>query len=383
MNRRQVFCLFVVSLIPFILYFFKPVMNGLDGYGYNSYNCGTLLQPHLVDSLITPLSKLFFSLMPCSFFWPKVVGWLLFFFTLVILGLIGELFDFERGWLFGLFGALCTVFVSFFFELEEMSFGVPLIFLAFYFVFRFVENRGKLFVPVNNDWNKWFALVCVLLAGCFWKGSIFFLFWLVLVLPVLWFVVVPVVVLFGVQIFSGLWLPGVVESLPLAGLVYLFFLNFFWFYVPRRYLWFLLPLVLLFLVSAKYLFFVVPFLLIGVAQLFKKWPKKSGVLFFVLLLVSFVGLLLAGVNGLGHAPVLDDVRVIEFAVREADGNKVFNDWSYGYWVFYFGGSTDFFGGGVNPDFNSVKGIIVTKRDEDVNGAVSLLVGEKLKVWKRE
>ena len=82
MNKKQLFALLVISFIPFVLYLQKPLMNGFDGYGYNSYNCGTEMQPHLVDELITPGSQLIFKLMPCSMFWPKIVLWVLFFLTL-------------------------------------------------------------------------------------------------------------------------------------------------------------------------------------------------------------------------------------------------------------------------------------------------------------
>ncbi len=380
MLKKQVFCLLIISFIPFVLYLQKPLMNGFDGYGYNSYNCNTLMEPHLVDNLITPASKFVFQLMPCSMFWPKIVLWFLFFLTLIVFGLIGELFDLEYGWLYGLFGGLCTIFVSSFFELEEMTFGYPLIFLAEFFVLKYVKGKQEFYVSVDNERNKWFALACVLLAGLFWKGSIIFLFWLGLILPGLVVVVLPVVLLYGWRLVHMVIIPRVIESLPLVGLVYLFFFNYFWFWIPRVYWKFLLPLLFLMLVSVKYTLFVLPFLLVGVAQMVNSSKRKKVVL-RVLVGVSLVGFVLAGVNGLSHAPNLNEIELIEFAVCEADGNKIFNEWSFGYWVFYFGGSTNFFAGGINPDYNSVKGIIITSKDEDVN-AVSLLVGDKLKVWRK-
>ena len=42
---------------------------------------------------------------------------------IIVFGFIGELFDLEFGWLYGLFAGLCTIFVSSFFELEEMTFA--------------------------------------------------------------------------------------------------------------------------------------------------------------------------------------------------------------------------------------------------------------------
>lgn len=379
LKKKQIIILLLLSAVPFVFYLQKPYLNGTDTYGYNSFNCNTQMQPHLVETLSTPFSQQIFKAMPCNTLIPKIVMWIIFFSVLVIFGLIGKLFDYDYGWLYGLFACLSPLFVSEFLTLEEMSFGYPLIFLSLYFTIKYLKGKTEWLIPVNNEHNKYYALLCVLIAGLFWKGAIIFLFVLGTIFPALIIIVLPITLLYGWNIVHQIIIPNVVESLPIYGWLFLFALNFFWFRIPRAYWRPLIPLIILFTISLKYTLFVVPFLLIGIAYSLNTTQKKQ-MWVITIVLVALTGLFTASYNNLEYPPTKNEVQVIKFAIQQADGNKICNDWSYGYWIYYYGGVTDYYAGGKIPDYNLCKGIIVTKKDEDVQ-ADSLLVGNKLKVWK--
>jgi len=379
LKKKEIIILLLLSLVPFIFYIQKDYLNGTDSYGYNSFNCNTLMQPHLVDGLSTPASQFIFRLMPCNFWVPKIVMWIIFFLVLIVFGKIGNLFDLQYGWLYGLFACLSPMFVTQFWHLEEMTLAYPLIFLSLYFTIKYLKQKQEWMIPCNNEHNKYYALLCVLIAGLFWKGAIIFLFILGTIFPALIIIVLPLTLWKGQTIVSQIIVPNVIESLAWYGWLFLFALNFFWFRIPRLYWKTLVPLMILFTVSLKYTLFVVPFLLIGIAYSLNSARKKQ-MWVITIVLVALTGLFSASYNGLDYPPTKNEIEVIKYAIQEADGNYIVNDWSYGYWIYYYGGKTKYYAGGILPDYNSVTGIIITKKSEDVQ-AETLLVGDKLKVWK--
>jgi len=105
------------------------------------------------------------------------------------------------------------------------------------------------------------------------------------------------------------------------------------------------------------------------------WVNKHFVLIFVgMALISIstqsIGLLL-------QTPYQTQIEAVSFAVEQANGKQMDNDWSYGYWVMYFDGNTATYGGGW-PDYTeSWNDDILLTENPKINTDCRLL-----RTWKK-
>ena len=79
----------------------------------------------------------------------------------------------------------------------------------------------------------------------------------------------------------------------------------------------------------------------------EKWVKDHFIAIFIGL--AFVSVLTQSIGLLFQTPYESQIEAVKFAVEKADGRLLDNDWSYGYWIMFFGGKTVTYGGGW-PDY---------------------------------
>lgn len=387
MNRKQFIILFVISLIPFVFYSsLRHLPLGSDTYAFINNNCSEVIQQtNVVSGMKTFLSKTFFDLMPCSFPTIVFIEWLLFFLSVLILSFTGKLFDESFGWFYGVFLGLSMIGVTEFFKLEPISMAYPIIFLAFYFLLKYFVQQQLFFVPVENKRNKFVYLALILLGGLLWEGTIILFLASVFVFPWIALINFPLTVVLWNELSGGILISGVIESRMFVGIIYSMFL------LPFLMLSFLkfnkqLKLMTTFLfllltVSLKFSLLIIPFSFLGISIALKH--KRFGeITKYVLVTISISSLLMFGLMTPNYPPNQEHWNALKFAVKEADGNYIINDWSYGYWIHYLGGKTNYYAGGKNPKYNLEKGIIITNNQIDINAQL-LIETKKIKVWKKK
>lgn len=378
-DKRKFFVLLIVFGIIFLGLLIKEVPFGVDPIYFFGVSCGWY-----ADNDLLLFSKFFFENLPCNLIVFKFVGFLLTFSCFLVLWKTGELVDKEFGWLASLFSVVTTGFVlpMFFFEDDLLAF--PFLFLANYF---FVKGfLKKEFAP------KLFSLGLVLFVGLFiWRGAFLYLlaysffFWPASVLLLFSFVFIP----FDTMLANFLPSFDAVENYPILGLGTL---GFGWiglgvFLIGK--LWIGLPFLFFGLLKSKYLIHFGFWLGLGFVffarflNVHPKFKARFGVEFTSGLskTLSFWCFLIAcglALNVVFFQPPLDfQVEAVKSVVElsSVSGKPILNDWSYGYWIRFFGGVPSNEGGGgwvfAEPIKNSVvlteKNVDLSIIDCDLNG----------------
>jgi len=180
--------------MAFSFYFIRKDFAGTDTYYFLSHICkGTELKDQ------QPLTNLVFSVLPCNFAFLKILLFSLMLFSVFSISLTGNLFNKKSGWMAGLWLFLSFSFLTFFLDFEDDQFAIPLLFFSlFLFTKGLIEKKLKYKVA---------AVVCVLIAGLFWKNSII---WLV-GLGLIWFPIIFLSFLI-ITFFAPGSFPGAVTS---------------------------------------------------------------------------------------------------------------------------------------------------------------------------
>lgn len=340
MTPKKLLLIFFICLIPFLFYFLKPEMVGFDSYAFVNLVCFS--QP--LNNLL-PGAELVFSVLPCNFLFFKLLLFAVFFSCTVVLALIGELFEKERGWLISLFVLTAPIYFSHFLWFEDDFLAFPFLFLGLYFSLKGVMNK---------DFKAQFVgFVLIVFAGLFWQGAIFYLIavGLLTVFPLLF--VVPIL-LVKWNNFVYAFTPSLVisENFPVFGFLLNGVLLIGFVKLPK---WLLLPtifLTVLALLNSKFAFLLVPFLCIGFIRLIglafnEMKGKEKGLFYLILVFMVLVSLVSLSATVMYAEPTSVEFDAIDFAVEKAnDLNKSFvNEWSFGYWVKFKGIDTNFFESG--------------------------------------
>lgn len=376
MNRSHIGIIILVCLIPFLAYFARDTLWNTDTFYFAGVSCG-LVQAH--DTPI--LSTIFFEHFPCDEFSFKFLGLVLFIGSSLILAKIGELFSPRYGWLAPVIINLASYWMLTFTKIEDDLLAIPLLLGGLWFFVYGEKNRDNM--------AKVAAVFLTGVAGLFWKGSILFLLaYAVTFLPAL-IALLVIVFLFLNNNFGALvdavW-PNelVAENRPLIGIIqqWLLLSGFGGFFrvLPWQF-WFV---TLLAVANEKFAFILSLMLSLGlVVWLEKVLEKKSG--FNVLerfvhenwkaAVFLWVGamLLTTSYQITGLPPYPSQIDAVKDVVRIADGNQIFNDWSYGHYIIYYGGLPSHAGGG--PDFFpylSPNAYFLTERDLDKLGGCDLV-----------
>ncbi len=341
---RDVFVCFLLAAAPFFLYFFRYGFRGYDGYATFSHVGGLWKMKTL------PMGAEFaFSVMPCSFFWSKVVLFLLFFLSLYGIASMGNLFHPKKGYLAALFSFLSPALLFNASKFENDSFAVPFLVWACFF---FTRARIS-----KNKWDDVVCLTLVCVAGLFWYGAIYFLLVFAVTSAVIFLAGAAAWVLLSDDIIGNL-VPNfsVVEQLPGTGLFLVFGSVFFISQIPAAIMAPALGFFALGVIKMKFAWFMAPYLAIGVLCFYEntKFDKnrffrgvKNNLVSTCVVLVVVWGIVLVV-----HPPYQHQWDAVDYAIAESPNGFVWCDWSYGYWVLFRGGTPSQYGGGQQGAFGS-------------------------------
>lgn len=387
MRLNQFFIIAFLSFTPFFFHVLHPLVLGTDAVFFYLFSCGATNIPQVP---IQPLAKLFFEALPCDLTVFKFVSSIFLFASSLIVAKIGELFDKNYGWLAGVFVFFSIAWLGFHIQIEDDLLGYPILFGALYFFLKGLYGDG-------GNRSKAISVALIIFTGAFvWKGAllylvIFSLFWfpaLIILLVVLAFIGFGAIgALFGNDLIqenmnfvlgflAGAGTIGLGHGLGLIGL-----------YIYRKKVWLFVPFLVALLLNLKWTMQLSPFLGVGIMLAVRDFDLKirAGRLRFEPWVNKwfawiFVGMALVSVTtqSLGllfQTPYSTQVEAVSFAVEQANGKLIDNDWSYGYWVMFFDGNTATYGGGW-PSYT-----------ESVNESVLLTENPKLppncellKVW---
>ena len=357
MKPKQYLAITAIAFLFFLANLARPLMAGADSYAFINGVCG--LTNWISD--IPPLAFAFFSALPCDFFLFK---FLLFSFMLLAsfgVALLGSVFFKKRGWMAGLFVFMFPGWFLEFLKFENDFLAFPILMFANYFFFKGVVEK--------SFWNKVFGLVLVFFALGFWSGAATYFF------AFSFYSIVSVLVSLGIffvlgweQLLSGLvpiWgkigedflkIKMVFENLPGYGLTQWFFGSIGLFGVPRE-LWAVTGFWMLFgLLNAKSAFHAIPFLAVGLVGLVNRdlvvgrrervWGFEFNPVVFVVG-VLFVATVVGGLLSVQEQPPQEfHFSVLAEGLELADDENVlfWNEWGFGYWVEFLGGSPSGTGG---------------------------------------
>ena len=327
---------------------FRSSLFGLDSYAFKANVC-TGFSSTVGNN---PLALHFFGLMPCNLLFFKLVMFLSLLVSLYFVFLVVKKeFNERTAWqsIF-LLMALGPLLLFEFGKFENELFAYPFIVFGIYCF-------------LNRDW---FGGVSGLVASLVFWGWPFYL------------------TFFGggvleQQLFAGL--------LPLFGLVFvvpLIFLS-----KDRKVLLGGAVSVVLFLWNAKLFIFLIPFVCLGLAELVKLLDEKQRIKDFVMPL-AFILLLGWNVAFFLASPTINELKIVEETVQlHKDTNfRIYNDWSYGYWLLDAGYDSQNYGGGEDENYFGYKKpfIGLSMKDLSVVGCEPTSQGfssltRSMKVWK--
>lgn len=337
MNKKQALIICIVVSALFSPYFLLPDISGVDSY----YFLNEIFDKPVSWTFETdPAADFIIHLIPANFIVIKLILLGLLIASSLIMSLTGDLINKNKGWLAGLFCFMSFAWLQFFLRLENDVFAYPLILLSLYFIVRAKKTK-------NPYWGV-ASLLTLGLACLFWKASALMflshaLIWLPGIVAAIGLIAWKWETLIGFFWFGSQY---VSEDTPIFGITYNVLLLIGLLGLPT----FLIAPTALFAViaffHAKYAFFLVPFLALGIINVkLKPLAKKyDGLKIFLVLLLIFNVLLYS--NILPNSEVMDTISV---GVQKAEelNKPLMNDWGYGYWVAWQGGTASEWGSGFN------------------------------------
>ena len=174
------FILFVLLLIPFTAYFFRPDFIGYDPYGFLLLTCNA----NNVAG-ITGIPFAIYTILPCNFLALKTILFTLAFISGCYIIKLSQLFSPKHGWRAAYLIFLSSVYVLEFAKLENEAFAFTLLFASAYYFFKGLK------VAKNSRTNHAIAFTLLILAGTIWKGAVFYLIGYFLNIGILLLVLLP------------------------------------------------------------------------------------------------------------------------------------------------------------------------------------------------
>ena len=376
MNKKQIPLLFLITLIPFLIFSVgRPDFVGGDSYYFLNHVCG---EGELGEG---DLVRTIFGWVPCNFILIKILLFLLCLSCVFAIALTGNLLYDQNGWMAGLFIFLAPIFFAEFTKFENDQFAFPLIFLAIYFYYKgFFKNS---FI------NRLTAIVLLVFAAQIWGGAVLFfpafafgsILFVLSTIPLLiiywkqlFFTVLPRFPVF--DLFGNVW-----ENSLVVGIAYLFLLPLGFNGLSKILLPQMVFFTALLLLNSKFVFLATPFLALGFVGYFNKLDySKYGKNFKqIFLWLPFFMAISWGFVSLTQPPLDYQWDAVEFALQESERPGITNDWELGYWVLFKGGNTQQF---CSPrDFNLSNDVFLTQRDLDSNACTFLKSFNELKVYQ--
>ena len=352
------FILFVLLLIPFTAYFFRPDFIGFDPYGFLLLTCKANNAAGITG---IPLS--IFTNLPCNFLTLKAILFTLAFISGTFIIKLAQLFSPKHGWKASYLIFLSSVYVLEFAKLENEAFAFTLLFASLYYFFKGFK------IVKNSKTNHAIAFALLILAGLIWKGSIFYLLGYFLNLGILLFALLPFLTIpfkgnflhWKSLLSAAIGTSIISEDLPFKfhrhfalnpGLVGAILNPLL---APQTILYFALGTI-----SSKYWILSLPFLVVGLVIVHEKLsntPKfqskhstfldktlQKAINFFeqnhtqIFATIALFTVIAVTQSILLNEPRQSDWNAIEFALT-LDKN-VSNSWDLGYWIMWQGGTTE-------------------------------------------
>lgn len=339
MKLEQLAALFTASILFYSPYFFTPTLGGFDTY-------------HYLNVLQIP---------PSHFLLVKVALFLLLFASVASIALLGEAFH-RKGWLAGIFALGSPVLLMEFWKLENDQFAFPILFLSLALFF-----KG----------NRFIAFLLLIPAGLVWNGSIVFL----IAYGLAWVPLLPLAIFalgyaWAYRLQNFLPNMAVQENWPIIGLLYHLLLVLSMSFVPRKTWFFTAFFAVLAFLNGKFAVLLVPFLAVGTFFMFQSKNIEFKTVPLAALCVSFLFTLILVPS---FPPIGEQVEAVQLAVQEAKGGTVFNDWTYGHMVEYYGGKPSAKAGPTPFDYNA--GIVLTHEILDTDSCRCINCPSSLAVYR--
>ncbi len=387
MKLKHIAIMALLSLMPVIGSFIFPTLIGSDSFYFYVFSCG---REGLLTDQIPIVSKLFFELLPCNIFLFKSISFFAIFASAIIVGKIGELYNQKDGWLAGILVFISIAFVHGLIIIEDDILGIPFLFAANYFFLKGIREK-------QNSSKVFAVLLTIFVGALLWKGALLYL------VAFTFFSVFGIIVLYVSLYYIGFGSMHALLGNDLiqenANALLLSFLGsktiglghgigLLGLYVLNRRVWLALPFLVAMLLNAKWAIHLSPFLGLGLMFLVTdlndfrirkgiEWREWWANKYFLWI---FVGLVLVStfflsVGLLFQSPNVAQIEAVEFAVLKANGEVISNDWSYGYYIMFFDGNTQEFGGGWPRFSESLQGNILLTENTEVEEGYRLL-----RVW---
>lgn len=358
MKPMQVAILFVCALIPFLFFFSSQNFADPDSYYYLNAICHDEVLHNTPD-----IFNFVVSFLPCNIFFLKFLVFLLYLGCIFVTAKTGELFNQEKGWVCGLVLASMTLFVTESWKFENDMWGYFFGFLAIYFFCRF-RLHNTFFSSHLLDKNLLKGLFCLVLAGVFWNGAVYWLIPLAF-MSLEGILLLLIAIFLSRDIFFNFLSQSelVLENARWIGLAYFGIATLFILGIVKSKKWVagsFIVLTIMTIFQSKLFVLAIPFLCIivldgiQIAVSEKYWNLfLTALIVFSLFMSCFWGL-----SSLNQFPQDSDILLIKKAA-ELSPEHVENDFSAGYILRYYG---------TNPQCEGklcsfqMKGYVVTLND---------------------
>lgn len=351
--------LFGLCCLVFFPYLLRPNLIGADSYAFANVSCH---QTPLKN--VPALSLIVFSAIPCSFLAFKLLLFACFTVSTLLVGKLGGLYS-KNGWLAGVFIFLSPYWLKYFTHFEDDQLAMPFLVLSLYLFF-----KGK---QENKLLPQALAVgIACLTTLLIWNGGIFFLFGLAMTSAIGFAVAYPLLLFNFKKLFYSIKpmhsAGTVLETIPFIGFYFLYLLIIGFRGLPTGFI----PMVWLFsmftLMQAKWHILLMPLLAVGVIRVFEGLDKLRKIFLCVLLVVLMGAFMFSGI--FIQQPHPSNYAGVEFGVEKSiDLNvPIYNDWSWGHLVEYFGGEPSAKAGATPQPLGRFAGVIITDKSLDSVGS---------------
>jgi hypothetical protein len=372
-KRNLILLISFLVLVPFFAYLFVPFLNNPDTYYFFFASCGN---GSISDQPF--LAQLFFGLIPCSEFLYKLIPFVLLFASTLIVWKTSQLLYKKYAFIAPIALFLTPAWVLMYSKFENDTFAYFTLILTLYF---FVKTKAENFE--SQYWaNVLLTILFLVISGLFWTGSFYFLIGLATAsIPILIFGSISILVgivnpmLIFDNLLSFLVFTDVTENAPIIGFIILFWLLFTLVKLNNKLKWPTITFVIISLFNVKLGWFAVPLLALSFPNLIDYIKEKKGeqmskkfVQFFIIgaIITTIVSATIIIIHPFPTYEMMDGANdLVELSNKE--NLPIFNDWQYGYFIKYFGGTPSNIGQPADFIYSKNSVVLTIKTPEKMEG----------------